>query len=187
MSPSQTDLRSTLLLELLLSVERNNLCVSTSCTTCGGMPFAVSVMRLLQQRGYSFHKPLPRKYDNQLLDLWRQQSTQEAVLKELKALSPTIDEELQIEAPTRYLLFSAYNSLGLDSVESALPSDCFAGRALIAMKAHYADVQLARSRWVALQVAERGARAKRFVERQVRHAERIESKRQRDLERLKTR
>lgn len=173
------------LLQLLREAESENLCIRLSCTTCGGMPFAIKVMRLLNERGYEISSVPLWRISDQTRSVWLQDTTQRAVLTELKALNPNAIEEREIEPAARYLIYSAYSALGLERVESALPSECFAGQVLVAMKAHYANVQLENARWIELTATKRYARAQRLADKQVRHAERLEKKKKRDAERLR--
>jgi len=173
------------LLKVLKLANEQRLCVDMSCTTCGGMLFATTVMRLLKKRGYETTPVSLGRISNQLRAVWLQDTTQRAVLTELKALNPNAIEEREIEPAARYLIYSAYSTLGLERVESALPSECFAGQVLVAMKAHYANVQLENARWIEVRATERRARAQRLADKQVRHAERLEKKKKRDAERLR--
>jgi hypothetical protein len=122
------------LLGALKHAAKFNMCVSTSCTTCGGYPFAKQVLTTLKRIGYD----LPDA--NLLRDTMRHPATQRAILVELKKISELDDGGFYFVPAARYLIFRAYCVLSEDEIETILRGS-WAGRVYQSMKDHYAAIQ----------------------------------------------
>ena len=168
------------LLALLLYADANQLCVSTNCTTCGGMPFAEKVLNFLRRRGHSISRLPVRRRIQDLFQLWSNTATQQAILSELKDLQPVQSDEDRVMPAVRYLIYSTHKVLGPSVVEQALPINSFAARVLGRMEAHYESRLRAYDRHVTR--AENAAidRARRLADRQIKHEERLKQKALRD-------
>jgi hypothetical protein len=162
------------LLADLRHATQKNLCVSTHCTTCGGLPFATTVVSTLRRLGYEL-PPLgtPREANAVVSN----PMTQRAVLAELRKIVQPDIGNFDLSPAVRYLIYRAYSVLPESEVESALGGS-WAGQVYQSMRDHHASIQERKLNMY----QEQQAQKRRNADRRLLEAElRAERKRERDM------
>ena len=146
-----------------------NLCTRPICTTCGAMEFRRGLWRVLSAAsGQPYSDRLTRE-------------SAIALARTLASMSPAADQHWKREEAVRLSLFDIWYTLGEENAERQLPlllQGSWTGEVLQRMQEHHRARKEARRRNDPDQVRLRREAEKR--ERQLRHAQRLEAKKERD-------
>jgi hypothetical protein len=164
----------------LLARESSEYCLNHSCQTCGGLPFAASVLYVLRGSGYKVDVANFYSESRRLQEILSREETQLQILEALAAIHPSDQQRASMEPAARYLLFKAFLILGSDVLKQAIHSEHWIGAVYRSMEAHYAKRQEAKKRHLNFQRDAQAQSKARTLTRQEKHARRLSVKAERD-------